>query len=110
MNITEKTENDTIIVSLSGRLDASSAPEAEQHLNKVIDNSKKLIINLSELEYISSAGLRVLLVAAKKLRHTNGNLALCSLQDGVKEVFDISGFSSIFNIYTTEQEAQASMS
>ena len=109
MEITEKKENNFTIISFTGRLDASSAPEAEQKLNESIEASSKLIINLAALDYISSAGLRVLLVAAKKIRHSSGSLALCDMQEGVKEVFDISGFSSIFNIYASSEEAQKSM-
>ena len=63
------------------------------------------MLNLSALEFVSSAGLRVLLVTAKKLLRQNGTFALCGLQDGVRTVFEISGFLSIFQVAADEAEA-----
>lgn len=102
-----KSENENVVsLSFKGRLDAVSAPDAEKEVNSVLEaGSNQLLINLKELEYISSAGLRVLLVAAKGIRSSNGKIVLCSLSDNVKEVFEISGFSSIFNVADSEEDA-----
>ena len=62
------------------------------------------MIDLSRLDYVSSAGLRVFLVAAKRMRSKDGKIALCSLQDHVQQVFDLSGFSSILSIYASRED------
>lgn len=100
-------EKDGIMeLSISGRLDAVSAVEADKDFNKVIDaGHENLLFNLDNLDYISSAGLRVLLVAAKRIQQNGGKVVLCSLSNNVKEVFEISGFSSIFNIFPTNTDA-----
>ncbi|MFA6715873.1 MAG: STAS domain-containing protein [Victivallales bacterium] len=100
-------EKDGIMeLSISGRLDAVSAVEADKDFNKVIDaGHENLLFNLDNLDYISSAGLRVLLVAAKRIQQNGGKVVICSLSNNVKEVFEISGFSSIFNIFSTNTDA-----
>ena len=69
------------------------------------DKLKGLVIDFEATEYISSAGLRVLLMAAKKMKSTDGKLILCSMSEHVKEVFDIAGFTPIFNIETSREAA-----
>ena len=98
---------DTIdIVFLSGRVDAQSAPGVNEEIAKILDQGKnKMLINFKGLEYISSAGLRILIIIAKKMRASEGGLALCSLDEKIYEVFDISGFTAIFQIYDTQKEA-----
>jgi anti-anti-sigma factor len=84
-------------VALAGKLDASTVADAERRLVEIIDGgANAMILELSALTYISSAGLRVLLVAAKKLKTKRGQLVLCGIQRYVKEVLDISGFSAVF--------------
>lgn len=93
-------------LSISGRLDAVSAVEADRDFNSVIDaGHDSLLVNLDNLDYISSAGLRVLLVVAKRIQQSGGKVVLCALSNNVKEVFEISGFSSIFNIFPTNDAA-----
>ncbi len=65
----------------------------------------KLVVNFEKLDYISSAGLRILLAAAKQLKGNSGELRICSLNETVKEVFDISGFTTILTVTKTEPEA-----
>ena len=106
MEIKEKSLQGAIVVSISGKLDAVSSSEAEKSLEQTLAGKPaKLLLDLSGLEYISSAGLRILLVAAKKSRQQSCAIALCSLNSKVREVFDLSGFSSIFTIFDTEQIA-----
>ncbi len=108
MNIETKTANDVSILILAGRLDAASAPEAELAIDKVISSGARyLALQLAGLEYISSAGLRVLLAAAKKMSKLDGGIALCALQPGVREVFEISGLLSIFPIAEDVTAAQS---
>jgi stage II sporulation protein AA (anti-sigma F factor antagonist) len=106
MTIIQKEKNGIMVLSISGRLDAVSAVEADKDFNSVIDDGhENLLIDLARLEYISSAGLRVLLVVAKRIQQGGGKVVLCTLSSNVKEVFEISGFSSIFSIFTTNEEA-----
>ena len=105
MEIAKKDKDGVVIVSLIGRLAADSAVETEEELGKAIEENKKLLIDLSGLEYISSAGLRVLLVAAKSIRRDSGKMCLSGLKESVMEVFEISGFAAIFDLAATEDEA-----
>ena len=106
MDIQSKVGNGFTAIAIKGRLDAVSAAAAEAAINGVIEaGASHLVLNLSGLEYVSSAGLRVLLVTAKKLSRQNGKIVLCGLQDAVREVFAISGFLSIFPVAADEAEA-----
>lgn len=108
MEITTRKEKGTTIVSVSGRIDAITAPEFEGNLDALITAGEKiLLINLSGLGYISSAGLRSILSSAKKLKALSGEILFTGLQGPVDEVFQISGFKSIFKIFPTEAEAIA---
>jgi len=96
------------VVGLEGDLDTNTAPDAEQHLNQTIaDGATKILLNLEKLEYTSSAGLRVLLSTAKKLKAAAGSLRICCLNETVEEVFEISGFDTILDVFATEAEALA---
>lgn len=106
MKITESKRGDVIVLGLKGRLDASTSNELEEQLLGLTSRGEKLfVVDFSQLDYISSSGLRVFLLVAKKLKKVNGTIALCSMKDYIKEVFDIAGFSSIFHIYLTQEEA-----
>jgi len=106
MDLVESKHRDVSIVGVCGRVDASTAPAFEQKLLALIDaGTQRLVIDCTDLDYISSAGLRVLLVAAKRLKSVHGHLALAAVQDPIKEVLDIAGFTSLFPIYTTRMGA-----
>jgi anti-anti-sigma factor len=99
-------ENNAVIVKISGRMDAVTAPEFEKTLSAWIDESEKyFVVDLSSLEYISSAGLRSILIIAKKLKAINGKILLAAMEESVNEVFEISGFNSIIPIHDTVQAA-----
>lgn len=94
------------VVTLNGKLDSSNSEEIEKKILDIVDGGeKKLLLNLSSLIYISSAGLRVLLVLARKLKGDNGKLALCSMNQNITDVFDVAGFLPIFTIYQDQDEA-----
>ena len=98
-----------VVLSVDGRVDASNAAILEQKILAVIAAGENhLVIDCARLEYMSSAGLRVLLIAAKRLANT-GKLGVASLNNQIREVFDIAGFSSIFQIYGTQDEAVAAL-
>ncbi len=106
MEISVKTTNEVKVLAFEGRLDTQTSPEAEKQLFQLIEGGdKKILVNLEKLDYISSAGLRVLLAAAKQLRTTHGELRICSLNEVVKEIFDISGFTTIFKVFGSDSEA-----
>ena len=97
MNITTKKENTTLTVALEGRLDTTTAPELEAALDEGLENTKELIFNLENLEYISSAGLRVLLTTQKKM-NKQGKMIIRNVCDDIKEIFEITGFIDILTI------------
>ncbi|RKY61262.1 MAG: anti-anti-sigma factor [Candidatus Neomarinimicrobiota bacterium] len=101
----EKIEN-IYIFSIEGNLDSNTAGDLEKKLIPVIDpNNTRFILDFSELNYISSAGLRVLLSAAKKLNQFRGKLILCSVKKDIKEVFEIAGLLPIFPIVDDPEAA-----
>ena len=103
----EKQAN-VLIINPVGRIDSVSSGEFEVRILRLIDHGEhNLVINLSQVDFVSSAGLRVFLMTAKKLQPVNGKVALCNVIPEVKEVFDISGFSSMFAIKPSVQEAMA---
>ena len=106
MDISEKKIGDVNVISLSGRLDAYSANEVEKKLDSLVDAAQvRLVISLEKLEYISSSGLRVFLAALKKVKKQQGDIKLACLKPYIKEVFDIAGFSQLFNMFDTEEAA-----
>lgn len=106
MEINTRREKDVIIVSVKGRMGEVSAPEFEERMNELIDDGEtKFLVDLEGLEYISSAGLRGLLAAAKILKERNGQIVLSGLMGAVKDVFEISQFISIFTTYETVDSA-----
>ncbi|MBW1982509.1 MAG: STAS domain-containing protein [Deltaproteobacteria bacterium] len=106
MEVTEKKQNSTSIFKISGRLDSNTSPQFEKQLLETIANGQKqIIIDFESLDYIASAGLRVLLKATKELKRSDGKIVLCSMRDYIKEVFDIAGFSTILPIVPTLDDA-----
>ena len=106
MDISDKKLNGVNLISLAGRLDAYSATEVERKMESLIDAGQTcLVIDLEKLEYISSSGLRVFLAALKKARKQQGDIKLACMKPFIKEVFDIAGFSQLFNIFDTQQDA-----
>ncbi len=100
MEITESKERDFLVLSVVGRLDANSINKFEETLiGKIEDGNKNVVIDLSDLEYISSSGLRVFLVGAKKLDEFDKKLNLCNVKEHIQEVFNITGFTPIFDFY-----------
>jgi len=98
------------ILSPSGRLDSHTAPGFEQEvLAAVAGGTTRMLIDFSNLQYISSAGLRIVLIGAKKMKGVGGKLALCGLSDSIADVFKISGFSSILDIHPDQASALAAL-
>lgn len=99
MEIIQKKSEDKLIIELNGRLDANTAGNLEQTLVPLIQAGEQyIVLNMDGLEYISSAGLRVLLMSLKLIRKNDGRLVLAGMKSFIKEVFDIAGFTPIFEV------------
>ncbi len=97
MTIEKTIEGTDAKLKISGRLDTTTSPELESELDSFISNAKTLVFDMSELEYISSAGLRVILKAQKTM-NTQGSMKLTDVNESVLEVFEITGFTDILTI------------
>lgn len=101
-----KSLNDAKVITVPQRVDAYNSKELEDGLNELLSGgAKKLICNFEINEYISSAGLRVFLTTLKSMKNSGGEIVLCSMQQSVKSIFDMSGFSRIFKIFNTTDDA-----
>ena len=106
MDIIEKTINEIIIFKLNGNLNSNTSPELEDRIFEAIKNeSKNMILDFEDLDYISSAGLRVIMKTAKNLKQSDCSIVLCSMQEYVKEVFEIAGFDAYLPIVPTMDDA-----
>ena len=107
MQLTNSEKNGYMVIMFDGSLDTVSSPAAEKEINRLIENGNtKFVFDFEKTKYMSSSGLRVLLATAKKLKG-EGELKICNLNEVIEEVFDVSGFSSILNVYKTQEEALA---
>ena len=110
MEFSHEQADDVATVKLAGRLDSSNAQSTEENFSQVLAGAAPhLAIDMSGLDYISSAGLRVLLVVAKKVQQAQGKVVLFALVPNVREVFSISGFDKIFAIYPDAATALAAI-
>ncbi len=97
MTITKQQTDDALVIALAGRLDTTTSPELEKELKESLPGVSQLTLDLEELEYISSAGLRVLL-AAQKTMSAQGTMKLIHVNEIIMEIFEITGFSDILTI------------
>ena len=97
MTITSKKNGNALEIALEGRLDTMTAPELEAELNQSLGSVDSLTLDFSKLEYISSAGLRVLL-SAHKVMSAKGGMKVTNVNEIVQEVFEVTGFADILNI------------
>ena len=108
MEISFNKTKDWAVVAVSGRLDTNSAAEFDGKLQQVMaQGDHRLILDLSRLEYVSSAGLRSVIAAAKIAGSRGGRLCCCGLAGVVKKVFDVSGFTSLLPVFETLDDALA---
>jgi anti-anti-sigma factor len=108
MDIAETKNGLVLVVAPAGRVDSTTSDALEQALTKAIDAGElRLVVDLDSVGYISSAGLRVLLIVAKRLKTLRGTLVLCALTDPVRQVFDLAGFLPLFLVEPTRDLAIA---
>jgi anti-anti-sigma factor len=106
MEVNAERDGVTLIAKTGGRVDGTNATEFQDALKNAITNEDKaVILNFEDLSYISSAGLRVILLTAKDMRTANVKFAVCSLSQSVRDVFTISGFDQIIDIHDNQQTA-----
>ena len=98
MTILKNREGNTVNLALEGRLDTTTAPQLEEALNENMDGVDTLVLDMKSLEYVSSAGLRVLLAAQKKMNAVKGSMVLRNVCEDIKEVFDITGFCDMLTV------------
>jgi anti-sigma B factor antagonist len=102
----KKNDKGIDILQVSGRIDPSTSNQLEEEINTVLSTGQfKLVLNLSEVDFISSTGLRIFLTALKKVKAQNGDVKICCMNSNVEKVFKIAGFVSLFDILPTEEEA-----
>ena len=111
MQIDVRKVYDVLIVDMAGKLDTQTSGDAGDRMVEIAQgDDKQIVLNLRKLEYVSSAGLRIILRASKLLQSGNGELKICNATGVVKEVLENSGFNSLLKIYDTEKEAVAAFS
>lgn len=107
----ESLDDDVWLVGINGRLDQLLNPALEQQLTTLLDEGKaRLILDLSQADYINSGGLRTLVTGWRKARQQDGNLVLCGLNGRLQEIFGMVGFDQLFQIYTSREAAQTAFS
>lgn len=108
MTLATETTASATIIPLQGQINSANATALESEVLAIVDGGiKRLVLDFSTLDYISSAGLRMVLVVAKRIKQEGGLLVLCAMQPHVREVFDISGFLAILNVEPTRAAALA---
>lgn len=106
MQITNKKVGDAIVFYIDGDLTTTSSPEAQIEITEALESDQRLVvINVENVNFIASTGLRVILALGKKLKTTGAELVVCSMNKTTKSVFEMSGFTKLFKIFDTEEEA-----
>jgi anti-anti-sigma factor len=106
MEITEERQHGVVVVAPVGRIDSTTSAALDTHLTRLVGSGpERVVIDFGRVDYISSAGLRVLLGMAKRTRDTRGALALAALGDSVRQVFELAGFLPLFAIEPTRERA-----
>lgn len=106
MGINIEWKDEVLVAKADGRIDGTNAQEFQKELEPAVDtNARVVILDLEHISYISSAGLRVILLTAKSLLKKNAKFAVCSLSAQIREVFEISGFDKIISVHASQAEA-----
>ncbi len=111
MEISAEREGGAVIARANGRIDSSNSREFHSGLEAVVNNDDSaVVLNFEDVSYISSAGMRVILLTAKGLQSSGAKLVLCSMSEPIREVFKISGFDKIIPIHGSQSEALTAVS
>ena len=102
----ERVGEDILVLVPVGRIDSSNAPAFERMVKDHIDDGEtKIVVDFTKLSFISSSGMRVLLIGAKNIKSNQGELVLCSMRDSIREIFSISGFDTIIPVVRDRADA-----
>jgi len=105
-NVSSREEGSVNVIELKGYLDAHTAPELETEFNRLIDDSHfKIVVNFTDLKYISSAGLGVFMAYVETMRENSGDIKFSNLKDDVFNIFDLLGFPVLYEFFSDEKEA-----
>lgn len=103
MKLKEVKNEKAVVIEIDGRLDTTNFGQLEKKIMQNIeDGNISIVVDCSNMDYVSSSGLRIFLMALKKINAAKGKFVLCGLQESIREIFEISGFTSIFNIYENQ--------
>lgn len=106
MNLKEFKSEKAVVIEIEGRLDTTNYNQLEKKILEFIDaNEINILIDCAKMDYVSSSGLRIFLMALKKITALKGKFLLCGLQENIAEIFEISGFTSIFQIFANQEKA-----
>ena len=110
MELSGERAGDVLVLTPEGRIDGSNSADFQSAVMERIDEgSESILLDFTSISYISSAGLRAVLILAKKLNQMKGKFALCSMQQSVRSVFEVSGFVKIIDVHPGREEALAAM-
>ena len=98
MNINKTKNESALTIALEGRLDTTTAPQLESELKASLDGVEKLVLDFDGLDYLSSAGLRVLLATQKNMTKQGGSMMVCNVNEAINEIFEVTGFSDVLTI------------
>jgi anti-anti-sigma factor len=108
MTIQQTTRDGVTVLAPAGRIDTTTSPRVDEIVRRTVDEgTRDLVIDFTDVDYISSAGLRVLLVLAKRLRDLQGRLVLCGMPESVRQVFRLAGFMPLFKVEPSQEAAVA---
>lgn len=109
MLITTRQVYEVLVIDMEGRLDSKAAGYGNDEVVRIVkEDHKKILVNLEKLDFISSAGLRVLLLASKLQQEKKGQIKICCANDMVRNVLETCGFNSLISLYPTESDAMKS--
>jgi anti-anti-sigma factor len=110
MEIHDERIGDTCVVTVKGRLDSGASAAFADRVGALITNgNRNLLIDFAGVDFVTSAGLRAVLILVKKVKAAGGSFALCGVRDSVREVLDITGFTGMFSIHPARDEAIAAL-
>ena len=110
MEVTSKSSDNAIVIYVDGDLTTNSSPEVEAEINEILEEAaNNVVINVERVNFIASTGLRIILALGKRLDGEGLKLSVCSMNPSTKSVFVMSGFSKLFPIFDTEEDALQSL-
>ena len=104
MNLNERTVGEVAVLEIAGRIDSVQAPKLHERVGALVTPRRRIVLDLTKVEYISSAGFRVLLLLARQSRQAEARLALCGLTPKVRQLVDLGGFLDLFPIASNQEE------